>query len=211
MFKYLRHTYISAISCTCQFIFRLWTSYHVWNQAHLHLSETVLLLDIHVESKCFAPTYLELDCDSSSDSVISIIWNATFFGQSECGSPNSCCPDDTDCTVLVMEVDNWHDDHLEQLKACNGETTCSVRVTRIDHVCPAATDYETVTYQCVPPEISSTAATLGPTIHGQTDRWTNTGRNQTTSPETEYTGISISRQHHVNKRIFTLFIPGDIV
>lgn len=122
--------------------------------------------DIRVDSKCYA-SYLQLNCDSPPNGVISIDWNATFFGQSV------CMPD---C-------------------GCNGETTCMVKVqntSRID--CMPVTDYETVTYRCVPPDINSTAApTLDPTTGGQTERWTNPGRYQTTNHEIIYTHCQVNK------------------
>lgn len=157
----------------------------------IHLNETVVFSDIHVESKCFAPsTDLHLNCDSPSNSAIYIEWNATFFGLSRPTCSNStCCPGDTDCTVLVTESEHFEGPHWDELTACNGQTTCSVQVVHTASGCSPATDYETVTYQCIIQQTSSTASTLDPTTYGQTERWTNTGRDQTTSQETVYTGV----------------------
>lgn len=150
----------------------------------LHLN--YLFSDIHVDSKCYAAaTFLELNCDSSSNStsVISIQWNATLFGQSDI---SYCCI--TECTILVIESEHFEGPHWDALTACNGQTTCRVQVQRSAIACVPVTDYETVTYRCVIPTISSTAATFDPTIHGQTDRWTHAGIDQTTSQEIVHTG-----------------------
>ena len=104
---------------------------------------------------------LILDCRGeeaeSSQNVIDIDWKATFFAESAC-SDATCCPRTEDCTVLVTNTSHYESDHGEELKACNGKTRCEVTVEKVERMfdCESETDYENVTYRCVPPEIPST-------------------------------------------------------
>lgn len=104
-------------------------------------------------SECFNALgrKLQLNCAYSNDpSFISIDWNVTFLGRSTCEGETTCCPDDTVCTILVLDSEHFGGHHWLNLTACNGQTLCSVSVVRTDHGC-SLTDYEYVTYRCITP------------------------------------------------------------
>lgn len=123
---------------------------------------------MHVASECYAKSSLKLNCDwndHSRSDVISIQWSATFLGRSRshCGNSKGCCPNATDCTVLLMDYDKfWKSNHSKELTACNGQPSCKVPVS-MSAPC-GGTNYENVTYQCVQPLGSSpyvTSALVG--------------------------------------------------
>ena len=120
-----------------------------------------------MEHQCYvANTFLELDCECD-ERVISILWADTVFGASNCGSPN-CCPGPDDCLIPVSEQGF----HREELNECNGECTCRVQVSWIFEGCAVdsgGTDYENVTYECVPPP-TTTPPTGPPTTENSSER-----------------------------------------
>lgn len=170
-------------------------SVHVWHSASCYPDtdyETVTYQCItpeyvYVASGCYAAsTFLNLNCDLTGRSgVISIQWDATFFGRSACSNLN-CCPDDTDCTTPVKPHENSESDHIRELTACNGQPSCSLQVS-ISASC-RATNYETVTYQCIKLDSSSTEVKPEPTTYGLVGEPTDTDMGHASSHSAADTG-----------------------
>ena len=116
---------------------------------------------MYQEESCYksGPATFDLTCgegDGGVTRVIIISRNLTYFGKSDCHTEDLCCPRSTDqCKELVADT---HPDHWEVLSDCNGLQECKdipkERILLGEAPCINHTDYETVTYECVP--VSST-------------------------------------------------------
>lgn len=120
----------------------------------------ILFSDEHEVTECLdGQPNVTLSCDCPL--VIDIKWDDLTFVRERTARIDGCCLNYTQSEDQDRSKENENKNegnvtlkHRQQLKACNGQSSCNVPVDRVMYPCIRHLSvYEHITYQCIQPDL----------------------------------------------------------